>query len=168
MRLLPYLRLKQSKIRPRFDFWFKRRISHVPNLMHELKKIIMIHLLPTMRPNFRECHARKSQNNTKKWRETKGFVVLALQRQNILVWRAVISFVWGARCSKTTRTLPGRKQQNLLHIASRVSMKWWNVNRVKVSWRKAKTTKLLAKMMLLQESPLRRLIVLRKIQKGIY
>ena len=149
MRILPYLRLKQSKIWLRFDFWLKRPISYVPNLMHELQKIIMIHLLPTMRPNSRECHARKSQNNTKKWQGTKGFAVLALQRQNKLVWRAVMSFVWGARCSKTTRTLPCRKQQNLLHVASRVLMKWWNVNRVKVWWRKAKTTKILARMMLL-------------------
>ena len=115
MRLLPYLRLKQSKIRLRFDFWFKRRISQVPNLMHELQKIIMIHLLPTIRPNFRECHARKSQNNNnnkkKKWRETKGFVVLALQRQNILVWRAVISLIC-MRCSvfEKDEDTPGWKE----------------------------------------------------------
>ena len=32
MRRLLHLRLKQSKSRLRFDFWFKRRISHVPNL----------------------------------------------------------------------------------------------------------------------------------------
>ena len=39
MRLSQCVRLKQSKIRFRFDFWFKRGISHVPNLMrlmHEL------------------------------------------------------------------------------------------------------------------------------------
>ena len=40
MQRLPYLRLKQSKILLRFDFWFKRRISHVSNLMNEFYRKI--------------------------------------------------------------------------------------------------------------------------------
>ena len=31
----------------------------MPNLMHKLQKIIMIHLLPTVCPNLGECHAQK-------------------------------------------------------------------------------------------------------------
>ena len=35
---LPNLPLKQSKIRLRFDIWFRRRISHVQNIMHYVRK----------------------------------------------------------------------------------------------------------------------------------
>ena len=41
---LPDLRLGQSKIPFRFDIWFRHRISHTPNIMHWLWKLLSIYI----------------------------------------------------------------------------------------------------------------------------
>ena len=69
--------------------------------------------------------AEESKQQFEKWREAKECAVRAFQKQNILVWRAAIIIVWGARCLKMKMTLLGGKRENLWHIVRRASMKRW-------------------------------------------